>query len=214
MNIAKMIPFLILLILVSCSGQAEIVVTDTPPTYTSTTQPTPTIEPTAEPDYSNLRFFLDDNIGWLLQPVDPAGTGKAEVSLKKTSDGGQNWEVVLDPVNDAGTLQSFTTTGLAFADENYGWVTQDSKGIQVLVYLQVTNDGGLTWNGIEMPAPKDFPKIFMNCACGLYDPVLESTQGGSVRMSCNCLGDDNYPVKDFLYSSTNGGSTWIIYELP
>ena len=214
MNIAKLIPFLILIFLVSCSSQAEQIPTEIPPTNTAIPEPDPTSAPTEKPDYSNIEFFLDEDIGWLLQPVDPAGSGKPEVSLKKTTDGGQSWEVVLDPVKDAGTLQSFTTTGLVFADENYGWITQDSLGIQVLVYLQATNDGGLTWNGIQMPAPPAYPDIFLNCACGLYEPELESTQIGSVRMSCNCLGDENYPETDFDYSTKDGGSSWVISELP
>lgn len=224
MNFAKIIPFLILLLLVSCSTQAEIVSTYIPPIDTSNPEPEPTIEPTeksdptseptAKPDYSNLRFFLDNNIGWLLQPVDPAGTGKVEFSLKKTTDGGQTWEVVLDPENNAGALQSFTTTGLAFANENYGWVTQDSLGMQILVDLQITNDGGLTWNGNEMPAPADYPKIFFDCACGLYDPILESPLAGSVRMSCNCIGDDKYAITNFNYSSDDSASTWAISEIP
>jgi hypothetical protein len=224
MNVAKFIPILIILFSISCSSQADLGATRISPADTnipesdSTSQPTAVLEltdvSTVKPDSSSIEFFLDEDVGWILQPVDPAGTGDMEFSLKRTSDGGQTWGIVLDPVKDAGTLQSFNTTGLAFASENYGWITQDSLGKQVLVYLQETKNGGLTWNGIEMPAPPAYPDIFLNCACGLYDPDLVSTQVGSVRMTCNCLGDENYPVTNFDYSTKDGGVSWDISELP
>jgi WD40 repeat protein len=165
-----------------------------------------------EPGDSALTFYLSESIGWALESVDPAGSGDVQLVLRKTADGGETWEVILDPTDTAAALPGFLATGMIFADEDYGWITQDSQGFQVLVYLQVTQDGGVTWEGMEMPAPETAPDIFKDCACGLYDPKLESPQVGSVCLNCNCSDEDNYPFTLFNYRTEDGGMTWQITE--
>jgi len=169
-------------------------------------------------DYETLSGSLfsvqDENHAWIFQFLD-AGMQKVYTALYRTVDGGTSWEKLLDPYTDI-KIQGFDKTGAAFINPQYGWLTRDFRGVQPQVELNLTHDGGLTWEDIDIPEPLSAPEIFSNpsCACGLYDPVLVSTLEGSAHLSCTCYGDAPQPEWDYLYKTNDGGGTWEIWEAP
>jgi len=159
-----------------------------------------------------LFSILDQDHAWLFQFLD-AGMQKVYTAIARTADGGQTWETVLDPFGDS-AIQGFDKTGAAFLNPQFGWLTRDFRGVAIYVYLDVTEDGGVTWQQLDMPAPPSAPDAFSTCACGLYDPSLESEQSGSVRLTCKCYAGDTQIIKNFFYQTDDGGNSWDIQYVP
>jgi len=160
----------------------------------------------------SLFSVQDANHAWMFQFLD-AGMQKVYTALYRTIDGGTSWEKLLDPYTDA-SIQGFDKTGSSFINPLCGWLTRDFRGVQPQVELNLTQDGGLTWEAIDLPEPASAPEIFNNCACGLYDPDLDSLLEGSTRLSCACYEDDQQTERDYLYRTNDGGGTWEIQETP
>jgi photosystem II stability/assembly factor-like uncharacterized protein len=159
-----------------------------------------------------LLFSLDPNQVWLFQFVD-AGMQKVYTVVYGSQDGGSTWTKLLDPYTDT-SIQDFDKTGITFLNPDFGWLTRNFRGVAIYVYLDITRDGGQTWENLDMPAPPSAPDAFSNCACGLYDPYLRSQQEGTVRLSCTCYeGDQNF-VKNYLYHTQDGGADWEISYIP
>ena len=170
----------------------------------------------AQLDYETLSGSLfsvgDENQAWMFQFLD-AGMQKVYTALYRTSNGGGSWEKLLDPYTDI-SIQGFDKTGAAFINSQYGWLTRTFRGVQPQVELNLTQDGGLTWEALYIPEPPSAPEIFNNCACGLYNPDLDSPLDGSFRLSCACYTDDQRIERDYLYKTNDGGETWEIWETP
>jgi photosystem II stability/assembly factor-like uncharacterized protein len=162
--------------------------------------------------YDSLFSVHDGNHAWMFQFLD-AGMQKVYTALYRTVNGGISWEKLLDPYTDA-SIQGFDKTGAAFINPQYGWLTRNFRGVQPQVELNLTQDGGLTWEALDLPQPPSAPEIFNNCACGLYDPDLNSPLEGSTRLSCACYVDDQQIERDYLYRTYDGGGTWEILETP
>jgi len=164
--------------------------------------------------YGSLFSVLDGNHAWMFQFLG-ADMQKVYTAPYRTKDGGVSWEKLLDPDTDA-SIQSFDKTGAAFINPQYGWLTRFFRGVQSQVELNLTQDGGLTWEAIDIPEPPSAPELFSNffCACGLYDPYLVSPLEGSTRLSCSCNEDDQRIEYDYLYRTNDGGVTWEIQETP
>jgi len=160
----------------------------------------------------SLFSVLDENHAWMFQFLD-AGMQKVYTAPYRTIDGGVSWEKLLEPQTDI-SIQAFDKTGAAFINPQYGWLTRDFRGVQPQVELNLTHDGGFTWEALDLPEPPSAPEIFNNCACGLYDPDLNSSLEGSTRLSCACYVDDQRTVRDYLYRTYDGGETWEILETP
>jgi len=160
----------------------------------------------------SLLTSLDPNHVWLFQFLD-AGMQKVYTAVYSSQDGGTSWTKLLDPYTDS-SIQGFDKTGAIFINPQYGWLTRDFRGVAVYLYLDITSDGGKTWQNLEMPAPPTDPDAFSTCACGLYDPYLESTTKGSARLSCVCYLGEVRIVKDFLYRTSDGGTNWKIQSMP
>lgn len=167
-------------------------------------------------DYETLSGSLfsvqDGNHAWMFQFLD-AGMQKVFTVLYRTRDGGVSWEKLLDPYTDA-SIQGFDKTGAAFINPQYGWLTRNFRGVQPQIELNLTQDGGLTWEALNIPEPPSALEIFNNCACGLYDPDLLSPLEGSTRLSCACYVDDQKTERNYLYRTNDGGETWEIWEAP
>jgi hypothetical protein len=162
----------------------------------------------------NLLISLDQNHVWLYQFFD-GGMQNVYTALSSTNDKGQNWTTLFDPSMDTGgNVQGFDKTGGVFANTEYGWLTRDFRGVTISVSLEITADGGSTWQNLELPAPPTDPDIFSTCACGMYDPSLVNTAVGSARLSCKCYLDDLLINKNFLYRTIDGGSSWVIESMP
>jgi photosystem II stability/assembly factor-like uncharacterized protein len=162
--------------------------------------------------YGGLFAILDEDHVWLFQFLE-GGMQNVYTALNRTSDGGGNWEKLLDPYTDA-SIQSFDKTGAAFINPQYGWLTRNFRGVAMYVDLDVTMNGGVTWETLEMTPPPSLPDAFSTCACGLYDPDLVSPLEGSTRLSCACYENDQKIQRDYLYRTYDGGGTWEIQETP
>ncbi len=167
-------------------------------------------------DYQSLGggmfSIYDKDHTWLFQFLD-AGMQKVYTAIAKTADGGESWETILDPYGDA-TIQGFDKTGATFISPQDGWLTRDFRGVAVYLYLDITSDGGVTWQQLDMPAPPSDPDAFSTCACGLYDPTLENPQIGSARLTCQCYVGDDRLTKNYLYKTSDGGDSWEITYVP
>ena len=155
---------------------------------------------------------LDENHIWIFQFLD-AGMHKVYTALIQTANGGESWELLLDPYTDS-TIQSFYKNKAVFINPQYGWLTKDFDGVTPYVHLSLTQDGGITWEDLEIPAPPSLPNVFLEGACGLNDPYLISSQQGSFRLSCLYNENDQRMEKDFLYKTSDGGQTWNILDAP
>ncbi|MCJ7734406.1 MAG: YCF48-related protein [Anaerolineales bacterium] len=162
--------------------------------------------------YQALISSLDENHAWVFQFIE-GGMQHVYTALNRTSDGGNSWELLLDPYTDS-TIQGFDKTGAVFINSQYGWLTRDFRGVDPNVHLNVTRDGGFTWEGLYIPPPPTLPDVFNGGSCGLFDPHLLSTQEGSFRLLCLFFEDDTLKEKNFLYKTTDGGNNWKILNMP
>jgi photosystem II stability/assembly factor-like uncharacterized protein len=155
--------------------------------------------------------FADGQNGRLLVLLG-GGMNHAYSSLYSTSDGGKSWTSILDPGTDD-TIQSFEKTGMIFVDANIGWLTRDAQGVDQTPHVIKTEDGGVTWTRIDVPALAGGGAWFDNHACGTYSPVAFSAQ--SVLVLVKCVDTATYKVEqDYLYSTSDGGQMWQAVAMP
>ncbi len=155
--------------------------------------------------------FSDSQHGWLLVLLGE-GMMHAYVALYSTGDGGATWTDILDP-SSAADIQSFTKTGMIFVDAHTGWLTRDAQGVDSIPHTFLTQDGGVNWTRIDLPAPTDTTGWFDNNSCGTYSPVAFSTQSALFIMKC--LDNATYKVEhNYLYSTGDGGQSWQSVSLP
>jgi photosystem II stability/assembly factor-like uncharacterized protein len=155
-------------------------------------------------------FFLDASHGWLMVGLG-AGMSHEYIALYRTMDGAVTWERLLDPYGIY--IQSFTKTGMTFADSEYGWVTRDSFGVQPGFLLDITRDGGLTWEERVMDAPDPAPDFFDQWACGAHSPRFFTPTSGLFGLTCLSYQDFK-TSRDFTYQTNDRGDTWTIVPSP
>jgi photosystem II stability/assembly factor-like uncharacterized protein len=156
--------------------------------------------------------ILDQDHVWVFQFLDSA-MHQTFTSLVQTQDGGDTWDLVLDPYQNE-DIQSFYKTGATFVSSQHGWLTRDFDGVSPDIFLTKTMDGGMTWEFQSIFPPPSLPNVFNEGACGLYDPFLVAPDVGYFRLSC--LYDENGQMKekDFLYKTDKGGMSWDVLDTP
>ena len=157
-------------------------------------------------------FFLDENHGWYMAAVD-AGMQKVYSVIYATRDGGRTWTRILDPYTDT-EVQSFDKTGMVFADTIHGWITYDGRGVEVGLYVLITNDGGTTWTSSALPEPAGESGLFNGSRCGTYWPVMTSPTSGFVIGRCTNYSGNSETAVEYLYTTTNGGASWSYAAYP
>jgi len=162
--------------------------------------------------YDGMFSVLDENHVWFYQFLE-GGMQKVYTAVNRTSDGGNTWELLLDPYNDV-TIQAFDKTGSAFITPEYGWLTRDFRGVDPHVRINLTSDSGITWDSVEIPPPPPLPDLFQHDLAGLYDPYLISSGNGYFRLFSRYFENDNMIDRDFLYKTSNNGADWEILEAP
>jgi hypothetical protein len=155
---------------------------------------------------------LDENHVWFFQFLE-GGMQKVFTAVNRTKDGGNTWELLLDPYNDS-TIQAFTKTGLDFLSPQYGWLTRDFRGVDPLVRLNVSEDGGTTWDSWELPPPPSIPDLFQVGVGDLFDPYLIAPGRGYFRLFGRILVNDQINDREFLYKTSDSGANWEILEIP
>lgn len=149
--------------------------------------------------------FEDAEHGWAMKTLD-AGMSSVYIALFRTTNGGSSWETLFDPYM-SDELQSFSKTGMVFSGDT-GWVTRDSHGVSVEVFLDVSQDGGRTWEKITLSPPSSAPDAFADGYCGLDSPTLFSAQSGVFVLNCASYSGDEKVESHFVYETQDGGATW------
>jgi photosystem II stability/assembly factor-like uncharacterized protein len=165
--------------------------------------------------YDGMITVLDKNHAWFFQFLE-GGMQKVFTAVSRTSDGGKTWELLLDPYGEYHdeSIQAFDKTGAVFINPQFGWLTRDFRGVDPFVRINFTQDGGFTWDSVELPAPPAFPDLFAQNLGALYDPYLISPDQGSFRVFTRRMENEEIIDQDFLYKTSDGGSTWEILDLP
>ena len=160
-----------------------------------------------------LFSILDENHVWAFQFLD-AGMNHVYTAVNRSSDGGETWEQIIEPYTDI-SIQAFHKTGASFVNPMVGWLTRDFAGVQPQAHLNITDDGGVTWEALDIPPPPSVPDMFSGFnACGLYEPRLKSPQAGTMRLSCAYDKGDQTVYGDWYYLTGDGGATWEILDAP
>lgn len=170
-----------------------------------------------EPFFDPEEFsFVNQDQGWLLVHVD-AGMSHDYSHLYHTADGGLTWERIVDPYRDV--LQGLENTGMAFASENFGWVTKNNLGVLPGTFLEQTTDGGRQWENIFLPPPQDFNWEEEPAPCKTFQPVFTSPQTGLVLVQCqvytpNSGASDQQNTLNYVYATSDRGESWQYSKLP
>lgn len=169
--------------------------------------------PTGFRGYLGAMFwFVDPDHGWLMIFID-AGMSHVYSALLRTTNGGSSWEKILDPSFDD-QLQAFTKTGMEFVDENTGWITRDSGGVQPGAFVDVTRDGGFTWKSINLPPPEQNPEKFTQEYCRMHSPTLFSVTDGALVVECTAYQGDETSETAYLFTTKDGGHSWERFDYP
>jgi len=169
-------------------------------------------------EYTTVGGALITSLGqdhaWLFQFLD-AGMQKVYTALYATTDGGRSWNMLLDPTTSAEhSIQGFDKTGADFYDPNNGILTRFFRGVTPFVNLDLTRDGGSTWEPLEVIPPHSAPDAFNSCACGYYDPDFWGNENISIKLECQCFLEGGTFSKNYLYNTTDGGENWVIQSIP
>ncbi len=154
----------------------------------------------AEQAVAGQLTFLDPEHGWLLLRQGMAMMHE-QVTLLSTSDGGKSWMkvAVASIEGEPGRLPfSGDKSGLAFSDENTGFVT-GYWPVPGDPYFFATPDGGRTWHKAELPLPSGYEEADYFT----YAPVFD--RSGAGIMAATVSGDGRSLV---FYSTSDGGKTW------
>ena len=162
--------------------------------------------------YDGLFTVLDEDHAWFFQFLE-GGMQKVFTALNRTNNGGDSWELLIDPYSDA-SIQAFDKTGAVFIGPQYGWLTRDFRGVDPNVRINLTQDGGFTWDSLDIPPPPTLPDVFNQGVGALYDPYLKSHSQGSFRVFTRLLVNDQVVDQDFLYKTNDNGATWDILDIP
>lgn len=163
--------------------------------------------PTVAPDLNEgppLLGFADDQFGWLLAEF-YVGVGQHGFALLRTIDSGFTWQPVLEPPD---TLNSCHKTGLALADADYGWITEECPPELGAAVVLVSRDGGQSLEPIALPAPQPDPDFLEAPGCSAHSPHLFAPEHGLLAVECG------RQAGGYLYASQDDGQSWTTSAYP
>jgi photosystem II stability/assembly factor-like uncharacterized protein len=157
--------------------------------------------------------FADIDHGWLMVSVG-AGMSHDYTVLYRTVDGGQDWEIILDPYQD-NPFQICSKTDMQFADASNGWVTRDCLGLVEGGQLFRTVDGGSTWKAVELDPPKgDLQLLAFPNTCGAHSLKLYGPDGVMFALDCLIEDNDETHERSYTYWSNDAGKNWSAKASP
>jgi photosystem II stability/assembly factor-like uncharacterized protein len=163
--------------------------------------------------YSVSDVFFSGPAGWILVHAG-AGMNHDYVAIYHSTDNGQTWARLVDPVSDGG-IQSCSKTGLFFQDKTNGWLTGDCNGVAPGALLFRTGDAGQTWQPVALPPPADKTNLLtaMDFACGIRSPFA---YGSTVFFAVECDDFSGATPKSvaYLYSTSDRGANWVVFPYP
>jgi photosystem II stability/assembly factor-like uncharacterized protein len=98
-------------------------------------------------------IFIDPN-HWIAEVSELATTGYSVRRVIHTSDAGQHWTVLVAPADPNGYLTDWDQFGaIQFTDPMHGFAFTGGPDLnQPVTSLRMTNDGGVTWTIVPLPA--------------------------------------------------------------
>ncbi|GMR10874.1 MAG: hypothetical protein BMS9Abin28_1698 [Anaerolineae bacterium] len=156
--------------------------------------------------------FTDTQQGWMLQEIESA-MGSQLVALFRTTDGGDTWRQIIDPY-ESEDLQSCFKTGISFFETQIGWVTYDCQGNYVQAFLDVSGDGGETWEERLLPLPEGAAESTDRGWCYSESPRLTSERSGSLIVKCVVSEGSDVTESSHLYRTDDAGETWEMLDYP
>jgi photosystem II stability/assembly factor-like uncharacterized protein len=172
--------------------------------------------------------FLNDSLGFALEPTNPEYNAISSKELYKTEDGGKNWDLLSVQAEDVSRVKMLD---LFFLDENTGYIVGEYN------LILKTSDGGLTWK--LMFSSNDYflhfqSILFLNESVGYAlaggdwskGIVFKTIDGGENWMDVYesedpdqrlqsfhfCDQDVGYVVgnEGIILSTYDGGNTWVV----
>jgi hypothetical protein len=151
---------------------------------------------------------VGDQHGWLLVHVG-GGMSHDYSYLYATHDSSVTWERVADPYGTG--IQSLGNTGLAFADQDFGWVSKDNLGVMAGAFFEQTIDGGTTWETVFLPAPPEHDWMNEMSLCQTSGPTFTSDQVGLLIVKCRLYEDIQRGSEwslVYIYKTSDRGGSW------
>lgn len=157
--------------------------------------------------------FIDLLNGWLLVHVG-VGMNHDYIALYRTNDGGVSWVRIQDPFVKDSSIQACYKTGMQFTDPNNGWITGDCSGVSAGALLFHSEDGGESWEFVQLPEP--IPGLFAEPgpACGTYSPVFLEPSLGHLVVRCNLPESEIFLMEYFGYKTEDAGLNWVTETFP
>ena len=143
------------------------------------------------------KYFADDKNGVLVQMKAPF-RDRYIVEIYKTEDGGENWNKI-----DTNVGGVYVGTEFLFINENIGFFHDPHGGVDSYGSLEITTDGGYTWNNVKVNKPDSITEnnIFFN--------DLPKQEGDKLTVVAYTVRLTRYPnEKYYEFESTDSGITW------
>lgn len=161
---------------------------------------------------SNLSF-VDTQHGWMMAHVG-AGMNHDYYALLATVDGGATWQTLVTPQEDSSGTQSCSKSGMIFVTPQDGWMAISCHGVVSTPYIFKSQDGGVTWMSIQLPAPGSAPELFNLGYCNPTNPTLFTPSDGKLLLECVQYNGDIATPQNFLYETSDAGASWNTYPYP
>lgn len=167
---------------------------------------------TMESFFTSQIGFSDANHGWLMAILG-AGMSHMYFSIYTTSNGGQNWTLVVSPDKNNADM-ACSKSGVWFRDADHGLLAGNCGGVVKGLYLYATENGGKNWSKVILPAPASMTDAFTSetVACGADSPISFDQNNGMLTVTCTNMNDNK--TLRWIYRTSNGGTSWSSSPMP
>lgn len=160
--------------------------------------------------------FSDPDHGWLMLDLDSAMMHRY-IAIYTSQDGGATWNRVVDPQVDA-PIQTGDKTGLVMDSTGQGLLTRDLHGLVEGVSVEMTRDGGYTWESVPLDVPGDVGAAQL---CAAHSPHMFTPTSWAVGVSClifnETAGEDGDIWQEgeaYLFITEDAGGEWSRWDAP
>lgn len=157
--------------------------------------------PEEEETSKDFEYFANESEGILIHMGTP-WRDRCLITIKKTEDGGKNWEEIQTNLSEVYEGSTFM-----FISKNVGFVHDIHGGYDSFANLKRTDDGGYTWKDVKVNKPDVITEknIFFN---GL--PTENGDKLEIIAYTFDLGRDPEY--KYFKFESDDLGETWNFVE--
>ena len=154
-----------------------------------------------EEQSEEYEYFSDKQNGTLVKMQSPF-RDKYIIRIYKTKDGGENWEEI-----ETNLSQVYVGTKCLFINENVGFLHDPHGGVDSYASLQITTDGGYTWEDVKVNKPEEITEK------NIFFQDLPTVNGDKLEVTAYTVRLNRYPnEKYYKFVSTDLGKTWNIKE--